>query len=200
MLQSNLVLMSTAALLIGAGVVVGRLSDQWQPHAPPPHEPDRSRNWLSDQLKLTPDQHKQMDAIWEEMRKQVNSTFGTRRDLQTKHKQAIDDLFTAEQRSAYHKINSDYQSQMDDLFKERDALMQEANAQSRALLDPDQQKKWDLLTKEMSDRRGPPGGGPGWGGPGGRMRGPGGRGAMDGRGGDHHDHESSTTRPSGGAS
>jgi len=154
MLQSNLVLVSTAALVLGAGVMVGRVTDRLAP--PPPRE--HSRSWMDDQLKLTPDQRAAMDAIWTDTRQQVEKAFEHRRDMDKQREQAILGLLSPDQKAAYEKINADFHAQRDDLFKQRNELVQEANDKSRALLDPDQQKEWDLLTTEMKERHGPPGG------------------------------------------
>jgi len=201
MLHSNLVLVSTAALLVSAGVMAGRVSDQWSPRQLPP--PERSRNWLVDQLKLSSDQRQKMDGIWSDTHKQIEQAFDHRRELVKHREQAVLNLLTDSQRAAYEKINTDFHAQNDELFKQREALMQSANDQSRALLDPDQQKKWDMLTKEMKDRHGPQGGGPGWGMPGGRMHGPGDHSPGDHGPGDHgggmSHNDSTTTRPTGGA-
>jgi Spy/CpxP family protein refolding chaperone len=191
MLQSNLVFVSTAALILGAGVMVGRVTDRL---APPPPRQEHSRSWMDDQLKLTADQRKTMDAIWTDTRQQVEKAFEHRRDMDKQREQAILGLLSPDQKAAYDKINSDFRAQRDDLFKQRDALVQRANDMSRSLLDPDQQKEWDLLTKEMRERHGWPGGGPGRG-PGPHMFGPG----HDGPGRDGPADNQPTTVPTGSA-
>jgi Spy/CpxP family protein refolding chaperone len=188
MLHSNLVLLSTAALVMGAGVMVGRLSDRLPRHeAAATTEQSRPvRPWPWDQLGLSADQRSKMDAIWAQTRQQIEKTLKHRRDMETDRETAIRNLLTDSQRAAYDKINSDYHQQREDLYDERDKLVEDANDQSRALLDPDQQKKWDLLTKEMRERGGMGGMGGRPGGPG--MHGPHERGYED----------RSTTNPTGG--
>ncbi len=58
------------------------------------------------------------------------------------------------QRAAYDKINEEFRARREELNKQRDALIADANARSRALLDDSQKAKWDILAKEMRARRG----------------------------------------------
>jgi hypothetical protein len=175
MMHSNFILVSTALVLLSAGVVVGRLSDRLQ--MPQTHafsdqrrapDRDRSRSWLADQLKLSGDQRQKMDGIWADTRRQIEGTFESRHALDQRRDAAILSLLTPEQLAAYNKINDDYRMNQDNLFKDRNKFVADANDGSRALLDEDQQKKWDILSKEMGSRLGPPGAGLG--------RGPGGPG------------------------
>jgi len=163
MTHSNILLVSTALLVMSAGVVVGRLSDRLP--AVRVKGEQHSRSWLADQLKLTADQRQKMDGIWVETRQEVDKAFAARNELERQRDQAVHDLFTPEQRAAFEKINQDYRTSRDELFKERNTIVRDANDRSRALLDESQQKQWDILSKEMRDRRGPMGSaaGPGMG-------------------------------------
>jgi hypothetical protein len=206
MMNSNLVLASTVLLVLGAGVVVGRLSDHLPMRTPnAATQEQRPRSWLVDQLKLTTDQRQKMDAIWAATRQEFDKDFEERRAQQKDRDQAILNLLSPQQRVAYDKINNDYHAASDDLFKDRQKALQDANDQTRALLSSEQQKIYDLMSKEMQ-RNGPRGpGGPGRG-PGSGMgpgMGPGGFPGEHPRGGDHlhGDHAPggpATTRPTGG--
>lgn len=173
-MHSNLIMISTAALVMGAGVMIGRVlpglpdhpgAVEMGPGENGPHEPGppqgRPRSWLNDQLNLTPDQRQKMDAIWAVTRQRIDMEFEGRRQAEQDREKAVMSLLTDQQRAAYEKINKDYRDKRDELFKERAKLIQEANDQSRALLDEDQKIKWDIVTKEMRERRGPPGPGMG---------------------------------------
>ena|ERR1700722_10050206 len=162
MLHSNLVLLSTAAIVMGAGVMVGRVTAQYSHETPHQHS-DQFRahgghTWIDDQLNLTADQKQKMDAIWDETRKTIESTFDGRRTTERAREQEILGMLTDQQRAAYAKINDEFRAKRDEQFKLRSKLIQEANDKSRALLDDSQQKKWDALTKLMRERHGPPGG------------------------------------------
>jgi Spy/CpxP family protein refolding chaperone len=194
MLQSNLVLLSTTALVLGAGVMVGRLSAQLpalQRPAQTTTQERPSRTWPWDQLALSADQRAKMDAIWAQTRQQVEKTFDHRHDMEADRESAILQLLTPEQQAEYSKINSDFHAKREALFDERNKLVHDADDQSRALLDPDQQKKWDMMTKDLKDRGGLGGGLVGQGR--GRPGGPGMHGPRD-----HQDNQDrSTTRPTG---
>jgi Spy/CpxP family protein refolding chaperone len=157
MLHSNLVLLSTAAIVMGAGVMVGRVTAEYpreQQHQQHDRFGSRSRDWIDDQLSLTADQKQKMDAIWDATRKKMEATFDGRHASDHAREQAILNLLTPDQRTAYAKINDQFRAKRDDQFKQRSLLVQKANEASRALLDENQQKKWDALTKTMRDRQG----------------------------------------------
>jgi Spy/CpxP family protein refolding chaperone len=167
-MQRSTILLSTAAVLVmGAGLVLGRLSARL-PEAtqlPPTTRPlEHGREWLTDTLDLTPDQHQKMDAIWADVRQQMDKNFDRRRNLDKDRDTQIRALLTPAQSVAYDKIFADTRAQRADLDKEREQLYRDANERSRALLTADQQVKWDAMSKNMRDRRGP-------GGPPGRNRG-----------------------------
>jgi hypothetical protein len=154
MIHSNVILVSTAALMMGAGVMVGRVTSQLPEHG---RRQEWSHSWMADQLDLTPDQQQKMDAIWADTRQKIDKTFQRRRDMEKQRQQAVHELLTEQQRAAWEKINQDFQDQRDELFKERNAVIQDAEERSRALLSEDQQKKWDILSKQMRERHGQPG-------------------------------------------
>jgi Spy/CpxP family protein refolding chaperone len=161
MLHSNLVLLSTAAIVMGAGVMVGRVTAQYSHQDQHQHSFNpggHGHNWIDDQLNLTSDQKQKMDAIWDQTRKKMQAIFDGRHTMESDRDQAILQLLTPDQRAEYQKINDQFHARRDEQFKERNKLIQEANEASRALLDDSQQKKWDALTKMMRERHGPPGG------------------------------------------
>src|SRR5580704_5642737 len=105
MVHSNLVLLSTAVLVLGAGVMVGRVTDRVG-HGPqhehgPFHE---NYTWISDQLNLTTDQQKQMDAIWSDTRKNLESLFQNQRSAEQAREKSIENLLTDSQKAQYEKI------------------------------------------------------------------------------------------------
>jgi F0F1-type ATP synthase membrane subunit b/b' len=164
----------TVVLVLAAGVVVGRLWTRLPLAAPPP--PGQERSWIADQLDLTTDQRKQMDAIWAETKQKMAATFDQHHSLDHERDAAIRNLLNDEQKAAYDKIQAEYRAKRTQMDKQRDQLIHDAEERSRALLDDSQQKQWDELTKLMHQRHGPhgPPGSPGGPGPGdaGRPGGP----------------------------
>jgi Spy/CpxP family protein refolding chaperone len=150
------VFLVAAVLVLCAGVVVGRLSMQLAATAPPP-PPGHPPSWLADQLDLTADQRQQMDAIWADVKQQIGSGWDKRHDLDHERDQAIQNLLTDQQKTAYQKIYDDYRSKRQEIDKTRDALIKSAEERSRALLNDSQQKRWDLLAKDMHGHHPGPG-------------------------------------------
>jgi len=159
MRRSTIFLSATAVLVLSAGLVVGRLSARLPVAAKPA---DHGREWFQDTLGLTPDQHQKMDAIWADVKMQMDKNHDRQRGLDKERDAAIRALLTPEQSAAYDKIFQDYHAHRSDLDKEREQLFHSANEKSRALLTPDQQVKWDTMSKDMHDHdRHGPGGPPG---------------------------------------
>jgi Spy/CpxP family protein refolding chaperone len=160
MRKSTIFLSAAAVLVMGAGIVLGRLSTRLQ--APPPQHAEHGRGWFQDQLSLSPDQRKSMDSIWADVRQQVDKLNEQRRGIDKDRDLAIRALLSPEQLTAYDKLFADARARHQELDKQRDAIFQTANQKSRALLSPEQQVKWDAMQKDMHDHHGP-------GGPGGHM-------------------------------
>jgi hypothetical protein len=174
MMRQSTVLLSTAAVLVlSAGLVVGRLSTHLQavvapvpttqPSAPSPLSV-HGRGWFSDTLGLTPEQQKNMDGVWADVKAQMDKNMEKRKALDHDRDASIKALLTPEQSAKYEQIFTDYHAGRAELDKERETFFHAANDKSRALLTPEQQVKWDAMSKDMHDRDHH--GGPG--GPGGR--------------------------------
>jgi Spy/CpxP family protein refolding chaperone len=159
MRKSTIFLSAATVLVLSAGLVIGRLSA----HLPVvTRHFDRGRGWLPDTLELTPDQHQKMDAIWADVKQQMDKNGDHRRALDRERDASIRALLTPQQLTAYDNIFQDYHAHRADLDKERTQLFHTANDRSRALLTPDQQVKWDAMAKDMHDHDhhgpgGPPG-------------------------------------------
>jgi len=171
MQRSTILLSTTAVLVLGAGMVVGRLSARLPEQRGLPVTTDlpattrpseHGREWFSETLELTPDQHQKMDAIWADVTQQMDKDGDRHRNLDKERDAAIRALLTPEQSAAYDKIFADYRVQRAEMDKQREQLYRDANERSRALLTADQQVKWDSMSKNMRDRdRRGPGGPPG---------------------------------------
>lgn len=160
-LRKTALLLILVVLSVGSGVEIGwvwRPIDKFNPGAPSTQPSGRTgaRPWF-DQLDLNPDQQKQIDKIWNDTRQQMQKIFQQHRDLDEQREKQVMDLLTADQKAAYEKIGESMRTAREDLDKQREALIADANARSRSLLDPAQQEKWDILSKEIRRRRGPMG-------------------------------------------
>jgi Spy/CpxP family protein refolding chaperone len=157
MFRSKIILVLTVLLMLGAGFVLGQISARMQ-GGPPPG--DRPPSWLADQLDLTADQRKQMDAIWGETKQKIGKTFEARRAIDKERDQAIVALLDDKQRGAYEQILDKAKQRRTALDQEREAAMRDANERSRALLNDRQKERWETLTQQMRahdrhGRRGP---------------------------------------------
>jgi Spy/CpxP family protein refolding chaperone len=179
MRQSTVLLSTAAVLVLSAGLVAGRLSAHLPVPTPavvtppvvaPPTPGGHGRGWFPETLGLTPEQQKNMDSVWADVKSQMDKNAEKHKTLDHDRDAAIKGLLTPEQSAQYDKIFADYHAGRTELDKERETLFHAANDKSRALLTPEQQAKWDAMSKDMHDHdhRGP--GGPG--GPGGRRGGP----------------------------
>ncbi|CAN5423478.1 hypothetical protein BH10PLA1_BH10PLA1_14080 [soil metagenome] len=163
----KILLIPTVALVLGAGMVIGRISTKLPATSQPTTQPGR---WFDEQLNLSADQRKQMESIWGDVRQNMGKTFENRDAISKERDAAVQSLLTPEQKIAYDKIYETYRAKRDDMDKQREKLFADANLRSRAILSPEQQKRWDALSQEHHGW----GGGPRRGGP----RGPGGPGSQ----------------------
>jgi len=159
-------LIPTVALVLGAGMVIGRISTQL-PSAAATQPTTQPGRWFDEQLNLSADQRKQMETIWGDVRANMGKTFEGRDAISKERDAAVQELLTPEQKIAYDKIYETYRAKRDEMDKQREKLFADANQRSRAILSPEQQKRWDAISQEHR----------GWGG-GGRRGGPRGPGSQ----------------------
>ncbi len=151
-------LLPLVVLVLGAGMVIGRISTRLPATTQPT---DKPHGWFDEQLNLSADQRKQMDSIWGDVFKNVGKTFEGRSTLDKDRDQAIQELLSDDQKKTYAAIQDNYRTQRGDMDKQREKLFADANAKSRAILTEDQQKRWDALSKERHGWLGPRHGRPG---------------------------------------
>jgi hypothetical protein len=144
-----ILLLCTVILVLGAGVVVGRLLAPLPAAAIVQTQPDRPRPPWFDQLALSSQQRQQMDAIWDDTRQKLHNLnfLDHRRELDKQRDAQIRGLLSTSQVAAYDQINTDFRAKVDELDKERQKLIDDANQRSRALLDDSQKKLWDEQSK-----------------------------------------------------
>jgi uncharacterized membrane protein len=149
MTRSRLLFFVTVVLVFAAGIVLGRMSVviPLRPAATTGPSP----SWLADQLNLSADQRKRMDAIWSDVKQQRGNQFESRRALDHQRDQAIRQLLSDTQQTAYDMILSDYRARRQQADREMEKLIHDAEDRSRALLDDSQKKIWDRMTREMRE-------------------------------------------------
>jgi Spy/CpxP family protein refolding chaperone len=169
------IVLLTFAALFGAGVVTGLMVRRF---APPSDQPRSGRSWIASQLDLTPDQNTKMRETWDSLREHNGARDRQRRQCAQQRDKDVVGLMTPEQKAQYDQIIARYDAAVAKLREEAAAEMQAAEDHTRALLTPDQLKKYDELSQRQRDARnqrggpgsrpstrGGPGGPPPFGGP-----------------------------------
>jgi hypothetical protein len=142
MSKRRIILLPAFLLVLSAGVVVGKLWTRLPAAVP---LPGKGPSWLADQLDLSPEQRQQMDSIWSDTQQKLQKTEEIRRGFDKTRDQAIAALLSPEQRIVYGKILDDFHAHRADLDKDREKLIHDAEARSRALLTDAQKLKWDAM-------------------------------------------------------
>ncbi len=139
------------ALAFAAGASVGVLAS-WPGEATasrPGHGPD-----LAAQLGLTSKQRTEMHAIWSEFVTGRDKEFRDRkRALWQEKDEAVEGLLTDEQRLEYDAICADCDGRMRDMDEKWQKVIQQAVERTKAILTPEQVKKYDEFRASRQTRR-----------------------------------------------
>jgi len=186
--RAKILLVLAFVVVCAAGVVVGTAVD-WHVHPVTigPRGP-------LEVLHLSPEQEKQVRMAWEQVAQQRGQMSHKRREMEDHRWDAIQKLFTPEQKQQYELIQNDYHRQTKELEEQFSSAVAQATTQMKTILTPEQFKAWDQMRRDHGfgrDKHGPGMGSPGMGPPGlASGIGPSGMGLSHG----HHHH--SATRPS----
>jgi hypothetical protein len=131
------------AVALGTGVLVGMGLREARPH-------DRNWSWLSEELKLTPDQSERIRAIWSDMLQGPASrpSGERRRAAQKERDESIVALLKPDQKESYDKILEHYNQQTAEITRDREAAFQAAVERTKAVLDDGQRVKYEELLKK----------------------------------------------------
>ena len=151
------------------------------------------RGWISEQLKLTPEQSQQMKSIWEEtLRGGMRAHEERRRELRRQRDEGIKALVRPEDLPKYDAVLRAYADGNEQLERDMRANFESAVKQTKAMLDDEQRARYEQILERTRPPGGPWGNGVGVGGPGGRDRDRGDR--RDS--GERNESDDKTTRPS----
>jgi hypothetical protein len=162
--KSKLTLLTTFVLALGAGLVVGMAAArrgaaaQMTPAAQP-----QQRGKLAVALNLAPQQQEQMKAIWSTV---MQGTNDRRKALDKDRDDAINRLFTSQQKAEYDRIQAEYNAKSSDLKNDRQRHIDEAVEQTKKILNDAQRQKYEQMVKDRGGRGGHHGFGTGGGGQG----------------------------------
>ena len=177
MKMTKLVLVLAFLVVMAAGAVVGMAVDRSMLRAGAPTVPPPPTRPAFPQFpKINPEQKAKIDEIWAAVDALRYQRFTARHDLDVKRAQEIQALLSPEQKEKYEAIQTNYRLDVQKLEQNLQDAVKKAEEQTRAVLNDEQRKQYDIWRDAMAKRHGPgrngPGrsGGPGRGGPGRGMR------------------------------
>ncbi|HZK81227.1 MAG TPA: hypothetical protein VFC46_09180 [Humisphaera sp.] len=138
------------ALALGAGVVAGKLSARGSVVAP-----TIETGTLSDELKLSADQQKQMQPIWEQMQTVSRQCLEDAKKVQSDQDKALEAMLTPEQLAKWSTITTQSKIDITVLDTKRKEALDNAIKRTNAILNESQRK----IYKQVIDNRLGPGGG-----------------------------------------
>lgn len=138
-----------------AGYVVGLRPQKEAPA--PTTRPSRRGGWLAAELKLTPEQQRQLDAIWSETASRGRQDREERRrEIMRQRDEAIAALIPPGDQAKYEQVRKDFSSNMDALDQEWKRGFREAVEKTKSILTPEQKAKYErLLERHEPPDRGP---------------------------------------------
>lgn len=147
-LKLQFLLVTLTVLALGAGLAAGLLSARL-PAKAATNSPDLGveRTPLVDELNLSASQRDQMKLIWESAQKQAQQAFQDAQRLQKSRDDRIFSLLNEEQKAQFSQISKEFADRYDNLQEKRDTVFNQAVTQTRALLNEEQQKKYDQILR-----------------------------------------------------
>jgi len=139
------------AIAFAAGASVGMLiSLPKQASADRPSRPGD----LAEQLGLSPQQQEQMHKIWGEFVMGRDKEFrDSKREIWQAKDEAIEDLLTEEQRSEYDSICADCELRLMAMDQQWQSIIDQAVEKTKAILTPEQVKKYEEFRAARQARR-----------------------------------------------
>lgn len=140
--KTTVIMLGAFVLALGAGTLLGVGLAEKRPHG--------GRQGFDQALGLSPEQSKQIQAIREKVMQESRERF---KKLEEDKTAAIQKLLTKEQQAAYDNISKEYQVKLEELRHQRDLDNQDSIKRTKALLTPEQIKKFDEMMARGGDRK-----------------------------------------------
>ena len=165
MSKAKLILIAAFAVTLIAGGVAGYAIRSSAHHSSrPPSDGGRRdpgarppRERFPD-LKLTAEQSAKMDEIWTALRDSSTSRSRDQRQaFQKQREEAVRAILTEEQKIRYDAVLKDFADRIAELGKAREKAFQEAVEKTKAILNAEQQKKYEEWLKSLHEDRRPGG-------------------------------------------
>lgn len=138
-------LVGITGLALCAGVVAGMLVTRLPGASAKSALGPAASMSLSEQLQLTPRQRKQMRAIWEPIRDEIQQCFRQANDLQRQRDDEIVSILTDQQKAQFQKISKKYADKYAELDARREKTFQDAVERTRKILNHTQRAQYDKI-------------------------------------------------------
>lgn len=154
MTRSRIIVVLLFIVAFGAGLSVGKV---WR-HPPGPSQ-HRGPSWLSDELRLSPEQRKAMLDIWDKVNHSGFDEAATRQSFRKQRGEAIAALVPQDKQDQLKEINDNYSKNVKELSSKRHQRFVDAIEKTKAVLNAEQRTKYEaiLAKRESRRRRGGPG-------------------------------------------
>jgi cell division protein ZapA (FtsZ GTPase activity inhibitor) len=136
-------------IALGAGIVGGMLISRLPMLSTAAGaQPVTAQSPLTEMLQLSPDQSEKMRMIWQEAQGKAQTALAQVQALQKGRDDALVAILTTdEQRAKYEKVTKEYAKQFEEVIGQRDHVFQDAVEQTRQILSPQQQKKYEEVLR-----------------------------------------------------
>ena len=151
--MTKLIVITGFVIAFAAGIMTGLVLHR--PGGPNAQDRGGRQSFMANQLGLNADQQAKMKAIWENVghRGPGNDSRAKRGAIRREQEEAIAGLIHTSDEPAYDKIIADTKAKLDAIDAESRQQFQQAVEKTKAMLTPEQLKKYDvLLARPSSDR------------------------------------------------
>lgn len=149
--MTKLVVVTGFIIAFLAGAMAGLSFHRGGPMSGPPG-PGGRESFLANQLDLTADQQAKMKAIWQDVSHRGGPGQRDKRmQMRREQEDAVSKLIRPEDKAAYDKIVADYKNKFDQMDSDGRKAFQQAVEKTKAILTPDQLKKYDTLLNRPND-------------------------------------------------
>jgi hypothetical protein len=145
--RPTLALFAVSILALGAGVVTGTLG------ARVTGESAAGGSSLSAELGLSPQQHDQMQQIWESVRTTAHQCQEQAQQLQKQRDDQIFAMLSDEQKARYTQITTECVGRISALASQRDKAFASAVAQTEGILSQPQRQMYEQLIQDRLGQR-----------------------------------------------
>ena len=160
MSKAKVILTLLFVLTLSSGLVAGMLVTRL-PSSTAGQVDGKPRTPFAEALQLTDDQNDKMRKIWERVRDNVDQCFIDAQDVQKHRDDDLMVLLSNEQKVKFAQIQKESSAALAKLKVQRDTMFQKAVAETKLILNDQQQKRYDEILQTRLGR-GPGGGAPDW--------------------------------------